>query len=414
MNLDADQASFIESQSRCHCDCATIALKVLTILVLASCPQISDISKAEAQQLRRYTATEAVKIGGADAPEFATFSWLPRLILGSDGSIYALISTESRIVVFDSTGRFIRQIGRQGEGPGEMISPVGHGFLSDTIWVASGPGLRLTRFRIDGTHLESRSLRYPAIQTPKLGGPQNITALLQDGHALYIPGSVLIEPPGRVSLPVLIGPTDMRSVDTVAFVSRPEGLLLRGVGMLWYYPFQAPPLIAVSSDGSGLTVVGWSDVPNSVLSVRRLDSRGQELWDRQIPLPSRKIPGRVRDSVITIAVNRSRPYVDAERKRQNDVKLVPSIKTLVEEGLVLPNHYPPATALVAGSDGTTWIRTATPDKDDIWLVLNPSGVPEFQVAVPAGVKIQQATRSSAWGTTTDTDGVHYVVKLVVK
>lgn len=369
---------------------------------------------AAGQAVPSYQAREVARVGGIDAPEHATFSWLPALALNRDGTIYARVAAESRIVVFDSNGRFLRTIGRRGNGPGEFITPTGHGFLADTLWVASGPAPRLSIFGPDGRHLHTRRMEYPTLQLPILADLQNVSALLQGGMALFIPGNTLAEPPGRVTLPVMLGARDMRRVDTITVVSRPEGLLLQGVGTLSYYPFPASPLVAVSPDGSGVVTAAWQDVANAPVRVRRINARGAVLWERLVALSSSRIPSRMRDSVTRIAINRARPHVERESRRPGVAHGLPSVEVLVARGLVLPMHFPPVVGLIAGADGTTWLKTSSNGPGEVWAVLNPAGVREFDVVVPTGVHLQQATRDVAWGTATDEDGVHFLVRLAIR
>jgi len=55
---------------------------------------------------------------------------------GADGNYYVADSGNGRIAVFSDTGRFLRAIGREGQGPGEF---------SDSIVLQGDPGLRPER-----------------------------------------------------------------------------------------------------------------------------------------------------------------------------------------------------------------------------------------------------------------------------
>jgi hypothetical protein len=74
---------------------------------------------------------------------------LPRY--GPDGDYYLLDMMAGRIVVFGPDGVFQRAIGRQGEGPGELMAPSEFTFHGGTLNVSQSMPLRLTRFRLDGS-----------------------------------------------------------------------------------------------------------------------------------------------------------------------------------------------------------------------------------------------------------------------
>ncbi len=70
---------------------------------------------------------------------------------GPDGSYYLLDMMAGRIVVFGPDGVFLRAIGRQGEGPGELMAPSEITFHGGTLNVSQTMPPRLTRFRLDGS-----------------------------------------------------------------------------------------------------------------------------------------------------------------------------------------------------------------------------------------------------------------------
>lgn len=74
------------------------------------------------------------------------------LAMGDDGSIYVIQRKPTAIKVFDPQGRFVRDIGRDGEGPGEFR--VGYiGVRGDTIALQDPSTQRLSVLRADGSLL---------------------------------------------------------------------------------------------------------------------------------------------------------------------------------------------------------------------------------------------------------------------
>lgn len=80
------------------------------------------------------------------------FTNIPQLAFDSDESLYILDTGNHRVVVFDREGRFVRQIGRRGNGPGELNTPTGVTISADGKVVVQDIGNgNISVFERDGT-----------------------------------------------------------------------------------------------------------------------------------------------------------------------------------------------------------------------------------------------------------------------
>lgn len=68
--------------------------------------------------------SEELSIGREDAGDAYLFSDISGLDVDERGRIYVLSRPDAHVRVFDGSGRFLRTIGRKGQGPGEMEMPV--------------------------------------------------------------------------------------------------------------------------------------------------------------------------------------------------------------------------------------------------------------------------------------------------
>jgi 6-bladed beta-propeller len=95
---------------------------------------------------------------GRGADENARFSDLRTVQADSEGRIYALDGKECLIKVFDPEGRFVRTIGKKGQGPGEFSVPSRIILTSEDEVVALDAGnRRLSFFKKDGTLVKELS-----------------------------------------------------------------------------------------------------------------------------------------------------------------------------------------------------------------------------------------------------------------
>ena len=98
----------------------------------------------------RWRLVEEWRLGTAeDGPE--AFGQIRAILVDRRAHVWVLDSKTQEIRVFDSTGGFVRTVGRSGSGPGEFVGATGMAQGADgTIWVADPNSMRLTGFDEDG------------------------------------------------------------------------------------------------------------------------------------------------------------------------------------------------------------------------------------------------------------------------
>jgi hypothetical protein len=93
---------------------------------------------------------ELWRAGGDD--ESVLFGRIADVKRHADGTVYVLDNQLCRIVVFSQDGEHLRDLSREGDGPGELRQPTGLVFLSDdTLGVGLGFPGKLVTLGIDGT-----------------------------------------------------------------------------------------------------------------------------------------------------------------------------------------------------------------------------------------------------------------------
>lgn len=101
------------------------------------------------------------------------------ILVDPQGNIYALDSRDSNIKVFSSTGQYLKTIGRYGNGPGELLSPVYMDLLKSAELVVHDPQCRrLTYFGLNGDYKRSISTAKISMGEMKIDSAGNIYSIV--------------------------------------------------------------------------------------------------------------------------------------------------------------------------------------------------------------------------------------------
>jgi hypothetical protein len=83
--------------------------------------------------------------------------------MDEEGNFYVADAGNHRIAVFSADGTYLRSIGRQGEGPGDLFGPINVEIIGDQVRVPGGTGERTSYFNRNGRFVES--LTFPRAGT---------------------------------------------------------------------------------------------------------------------------------------------------------------------------------------------------------------------------------------------------------
>jgi len=111
-------------------------------------------SLAEIDSKMGKISLELLRTWGDDSEKDHIFKAPVDIALDKNDNVYIVDSALHCIKVFDSGGRFIREIGRRGQGPGDTLAP-SHIAIApdDTIWVLEYGNRRIQVFSETGTSL---------------------------------------------------------------------------------------------------------------------------------------------------------------------------------------------------------------------------------------------------------------------
>lgn len=232
----------------------------------------------------RWSVHRTAQVGSLTASEDETFASVAISTLpGPDGHLFVLDYVASRVLVFTRDGRFVRQVGRRGEGPGEFRAPTGLAIDSrGTIWVADAFGPAYKAFTPSGELLAT--LRSPVHVT--LARQQQLV-VRPDGRILDV--GVRGTGGGQQLVFTMTDPGD-ESADTVWSLVMPErgpaasgpvtlgsafGQVVSGYlesmvwtpgvrGSLWFSGTGGAELVNLSAQGDTLRVVHVAHRPRAL------------------------------------------------------------------------------------------------------------------------------------------------------
>ena len=369
---------------------------MVAIALLASSPAVAQqaLPTIATHAVEQWTVERDLVIG---EPE-VSLTTVTDLLIGPDGSIYVVQPDEQRIRQFAAVGEPRLSIGRRGRGPGEFQRPQYAVWRADTLVVTDRALGRLTAFTAQGAvHYTLSTLSGAAVRRlPR--------ALLANGLMLaeQSVGSDDDLVDGVVTTrPLLLIDHEGSTVDTLAVLSFGAHVQARVVitvdGEPTYsyftHPFPDGDAYDVDPDGRAVVVVSQvaGDESNPRFSVVRLSPSGWNEWSRSFSYTPQRVSAMTRDTLGALATKFTQHPAFRERVPRGQ------IERSLRRDIHVPSFLAPASDVVAGRDGSVWIRREPVSQDALWMVLDHRGTHIANARMPFGFRPYQADKDHVWG-----------------
>ena len=324
--------------------------------------------------------TEAYRIGDEGAGDSIFFGDFVFMAADSEGQLYLADTGNKSIQMFSPDGVPIREIGREGGGPGEFeFIPSVHIGPGDTLYAWEVNKFRLTTFSPeDQSVVSSNTIGNPASRAPR---PLRFLGTTNQGYLMEfsnspIPGLHEQDDVGHFAKIVTWdgnAPNDhlarLPNADFVIFE-------INSYPAVRFLPYSARPYFVLSADQ--VLYHGMSDA----IHLTGTTLEGEEVHKISLPHTPVSVSASERESSVA--------RVQLEQLRKD---LLANI----------PEHKPAYRRLLTDDEGHLWIWLNKPENEQTstWLVLNDAGEMVATAQIPDGTSLMTIRGGRAYGSQVD-------------
>ena len=302
-----------------------------------------------------------------------------------DNGLWVLDAGQRRVFRFDTRGRLVVAFGRQGNGPGELLWPNAMR-VDSVVTIPDMRQARVSRFTLDGEHLETRRVSGPVV-------PSGWLAVLRNGITVYATAvrytmsssGVGGDPNGRVT----VGFAGSSRADTIAS--------LHGGVVMWQSAGQMSLFRTGFGDAGAWTTMGDSaivvaDGVTGTISVFMVpDSPGMETDTPRLSV----------DSVTMGIAGRPVTGADRERAEADFRRDNPNVRGRVTFA-GWPSYWSVAVSLLVSDDGKVWAqRIVHGDDRQHWTKVDLHGSLRRQVILPERFSLRAIAGGKLYGVARD-------------
>lgn len=390
-----------------------VGLQLGTLLVVA----VQVTPRVAAQTLPPLCETRPspdLRIGSVTGPD--AFSDVRDLTVDEDGTIYVLQSQARIVSRFDSTGRRLADIGGQGRGPGEFMSPRSLGWTPDHLWVvdyATRSALLLDSEGREMGRLPPLPMTPPFLASAPLSPLAGERVLYRAWAADEAIAGGEVE-----ALPLVLTTREASPIDTVFRLQTANRVLAvkdpdapRG-GLFAQQPFGDYPIVRVHPRGEFVVVLERPAATREGSATFRLtvfDAAGEVMRRRRFEY----VPVLLTEELVNAYVEERVAWLLALNVPMFSSE--PRTERWLRDALYTPAYLPPAGDLLVSLDGGMWIRRE-PRGDDWqrWDIADSFAEPGRTICFPANFELMFVGRGHAFGVERDAFDVPFVVRYVLK
>jgi hypothetical protein len=381
---------------------------------LAVCLVALPLAAVAQQPLPSARIAQHLRFGG-DAQLPVPLSRVSSLLVFPDRRVLVLDSRSRSLSLFDSAGRFVKEFARRGEGPGEIRDAMRIGRFRDTVWVYMPwfPTDRASFYSLEGAFLRQREIdsrSATGLRGGQMSDMQLPLAVLENGWSINnVMTGALTDPGPRFG--VVRFSSTMQPTDTIVSYEVASARVRWGRGFNPGHenPFADFPLVAVQPGGTHLLVLDRTAGAAALQLGRIATATMRREWAVTYPMPARRLASGEIDSLIRVSADIQRERAGPMAARLGTAG---EFAASVKEGTRIPQNAPLARELIAGMDGTAWVRLW--DSGSNWIVFDAAGRAVQRVTLPANATLLAAQRDYIWCVITDSSDVPWVTTFRVR
>lgn len=344
-----------------------------------------------AEELPELVVTRSTEFGDPQGEGALSNVW--GVAVSGAGHVYLSEPQFARVVEFNPDGSFSGVVGRRGDGPGEFRIP---GYLS---W--RGDSLAVTDFQRgislfspDGAFASLISFNINDASSAFGGRPifpladGFVAALAPAGNSEVTTGSATHETWLKAS-------RDGTITDTLAVLElagRLYSVRYRERGRSGAHPLAWAPLLTAPPRGTSLLVVDrdpYTGGNTATYRVARLGLDGDTLETAALPYDPVPLTAEQVDS---IALAMAQGWAESMNAT------TASVAREIEGQIQWPEHQPPVTAVLAGDDGSVWLRREMVGAPSArWEVLDGHLSPLGRADLPVDFELKVVTKDRVYG-----------------
>lgn len=252
-----------------------------------------------------------------------TISFIISIEADSHGAIYILDKKLNTVVKLDSSGGFVKTIGRSGQGPGEFISPRNLSINNqDQLTVFDRRNRKFLFFKNDGTLVKELILHFDAVEG----------FCLNNGNFLFRE-NVLDRETGKFENILSIYNKDLKKIKEIGRIELPNRFSKKIKGIQYNLPW------TVYKN----RIISGTPGKDYQLKIFNLDGELEKIIKKEY----RKIP----------------PSQTYKEKYIEPVKRNPRVYNLIKDKLYFPDYLPPYHYLMVDESGRIYVQTYETEAD---------------------------------------------------